>query len=99
MILPDGIDGRDNSVTFLNGLKLYTGQIQGNKNLVDAQRRVQIRETIRTHLQKERELYYKGIKVLSLFFIDEVKKYRVYEGDDDSGRNGAYAKMFEEEYT
>ncbi len=99
VILPDGIDGRDNSVTFLNGLKLYVGQIQGNENLVDAQRRVQIRETIRTHLQKERELYGKGIKVLSLFFIDEVKKYRVYEGDDDSGRNGAYAKMFEEEYT
>lgn len=99
VILPDGIDGRDNSVTFLNGLKLYVGQIQGNENLVDAQRRVQIRETIRTHLQKERELYSKGIKVLSLFFIDEVGKYRMYEGEDDSGRNGEYAKMFEEEYT
>lgn len=99
VILPDGIDGRDNSVTFLNGLKLYAGQVQGNENLVEAQRRVQIRETIRIHLQKERELYGKGIKVLSLFFIDEVGKYRVYEGEDDSGRNGEYAKMFEEEYT
>ena len=62
------------------------------------QRRVQIRETIRTHLRRERELYPKGIKVLSLFFIDEVAKYRLYDGDSDDGRNGEYARMFEEEY-
>ena len=93
------IDGRDNSVTFLNGLKLYAGQIQGNEQMTALQRRVQIRETIRTHIQRERELYPKGIKVLSLFFIDEVAKYRLYDGDnDDDGRNGEYAKMFEEEY-
>ena len=48
VILPDGIDGRDNSVTFLNGLKLYAGQIQGNEQMTALQRRVQIRETIRT---------------------------------------------------
>ena len=99
VILPDGIDGRDNSVTFLNGLKLYAGQIHGNAQMVELQRRVQIRETIRTHLQRERELYPRGIKVLSLFFIDKVDKYRVYDGDSDDGRNGEYAKMFEEEYT
>ena len=92
------IDGRDNSVTFLNGLKLYAGQIQGNEQMTALQRRVQIRETIRTHIQRERELYPKGIKVLSLFFIDEVAKYRLYDGDNDDGRNGEYAKMFEEEY-
>jgi type III restriction enzyme len=97
-ILPDGIDGRDNSVTFLNGLKLYAGQIQGNEQMVSLQRRIQIRETIRTHIRRERELYPKGIKVLSLFFIDEVKKYRDYDGDNDDGRNGEYAQMFEEEY-
>lgn len=99
VILQDGIDGRDNSVTFLNGLKLYAGQIHGNAQMVELQRRVQIRETIRTHLQRERELYPRGIKVLSLFFIDKVDKYRVYDADTDDGRNGEYAKMFEEEYT
>lgn len=98
IILPDGIDGRDNSVTFLNGLKLYAGQISGNEQMTALQRRVQIRETIRIHLQRERELYPEGIKVLSLFFIDEVAKYRLYDGDNDDGRNGEYAKMFEEEY-
>ena len=97
-ILPDGIDGRDNSVTFLNGLKLYAGQISGSEQMTALQRRVQIRETIRTHIQRERELYPKGIKVLSLFFIDEVAKYRQYDGDNDDGRNGEYARMFEEEY-
>ena len=93
------IDGRDNSVTFLNGLKLYAGQISGNEAMTALQRRIQIRETIRVHLQRERELYPKGVKVLSLFFIDEVGKYRLYDGDSDSGRSGEYAKMFEEEYT
>lgn len=97
-ILPNGIDGRDNSVTFLNGLKLYAGQISGSEQMVALQRRIQIRETIRTHIQREQELYRKGIKVLSLFFIDEVSKYRSYDGDDDAGRNGEYAQMFEEEY-
>lgn len=97
-ILPNGIDGRDNSVTFLNGLKIYAGQICGNEQLVSLQRRIQIRETVRTHIQRERELYPRGIKVLSLFFIDEVSKYRSYDGDDDAGRNGEYAQMFEEEY-
>ena len=98
VILPDGIDGRDNSVTFLNGRKLYAGQISGNEQMTALQRRIQIRETIRTHIQRERELYPRGIKVLSLFFIDEVSKYRLYDGDNDDGRNGEYAKMFEEEY-
>ena len=82
----------------MNGLKIYAGQICGNEQLVSLQRRIQIRETIRTHIQRERELYPRGIKVLSLFFIDEVSKYRSYDGDDDAGRNGEYAQMFEEEY-
>lgn len=98
VILPNGIDGRDNSITFLNGLKLYAGQIQGNEQMTAVQRRIQIRETIRTHIRRERELFPKGIKVLSLFFIDEVAKYRVYDDDNDDGRNGEYARMFEEEY-
>ena len=45
---------------------------------------MQIRETIRTHLRRERELYSRGVKVLSLFFIDEVSKYRLYDGDSGS---------------
>lgn len=55
------------------------------------------RETILSHIQRERQLFYKGIKVLSLFFIDEVAKYKQY---DAAGQpvNGIYAEMFEEEY-
>lgn len=98
IILPNGIDGRDNSITFLNGVKLSMGQIQGNVQMTQLQRRIQIRETIRTHLRREQELYAKGIKVLSLFFIDEVAKYRLYDNDKDDGHNGEYACMFEEEY-
>lgn len=90
------IDGRDDSVEFLNGIKIFAGDVIG---AVDEEqlRRIQIRETILSHLQRERQLFYKGIKVLSLFFIDEVANYREY---DAAGQpvNGKYAAMFEEEY-
>lgn len=91
------IDGRDDSIEFINGVKLYAGDVIG-KVSEDQIRRIQIRETILSHIQRERELFYKGIKVLSLFFIDEVAKYKQY---DASGQpmNGRYAEMFEEEYT
>lgn len=90
------IDGRDDSVEFLNGIKLYAGDVIG-KVSEDQLRRIQIRETILSHIQREQELFYKGIKVLSLFFIDEVAKYKQY---DEAGvaTNGLYADMFEEEY-
>lgn len=90
------IDGRDDSVEFLNGIKIYAGNVIG-KVSEDQLRRIQIRETILSHIQRERELFYKGIKVLSLFFIDEVAKYRVY---DEAGQatDGIYAQMFVEEY-
>lgn len=65
------IDGRDNSVEFLNGIKIYAGDVIGAVD-EDQLRRIQIRETILSHIQRERKLFYKGIKVLSLFFIDEV---------------------------
>lgn len=90
------IDGRDDSVEFLNGIKIYAGDVIG-KVSEDQLRRIQIRETIISHIQRERELFYKGIKVLSLFFIDEVAKYRQY-GEAGEATNGAYADMFEEEY-
>ena len=61
----------------------------------NAKRRIQIREVIRAHLDKERELFAQGVKTLSLFFIDEVAKYRDYEREDTLGE---YARWFEQEY-
>ncbi len=90
------IDGRSNSIEFLNGIKIYAGDVIGNIS-EEQFRRIQIRETILSHIERERQLFYKGIKVLSLFFIDEVANYRKY---DESGNpvNGIFADMFEEEY-
>lgn len=90
------IDGRDDSLEFLNGIKLYAGDVIGKVD-ENQLRRIQIRETILSHIQRERQLFYKGIKVLSLFFIDEVAKYRAYDAAGQAG-NGVYAEMFEEEY-
>lgn len=89
------IDGRDDSVEFLNGIKIYAGDVIG-KVSEEQLRRIQIRETILSHIERERQLFYKGIKVLSLFFIDEVDHYRQYENGQQT--NGLFAKMFEEEY-
>ena len=90
------IDGRDDSVEFINGIKLYAGDVIGEVS-EEQFRRIQIRETILSHIERERQLFYKGIKVLSLFFIDEVEHYRKY---DKSGNpeNGIFADMFEQEY-
>ena len=90
------IDGRDDSVEFLNGIKIFAGDVIGSVD-EDQLRRIQIRETILSHIQRERQLFYKGIKVLSLFFIDEVANYREYDAANQSV-NGKYATMFEEEY-
>lgn len=88
------IDGLEGYVRFTNGLLLHEGDAVGAVN-EDYLRRIQIRETIRTHLERERQLFGQKIKVLSLFFIDHVDSYRLYEGDDSKGK---FAKMFEEEY-
>lgn len=90
------IDGRDNSIEFLNGIKIYAGDVIG-KVSEEQLRRIQIRETILSHIERERQLFHKGIKVLSLFFIDEVAKYKQYDAAGNSF-NGIYADMFEEEY-
>ena len=90
------IDGVKGCITLLNGLTIYEGEMIGSVN-EDYIRRIQIKETIRTHLERERALFGKGIKVLSLFFIDHVENYRVYESGG-STRNGKYAEMFEQEY-
>jgi type III restriction enzyme len=84
-------------VSFTNGVNLYVSDIHGNIN-EEHKRRIQIRETIRSHLNKERTLYKNGIKIMSLFFIDEVKNYRQYD-EDGNQISGKYAQIFEEEYT
>lgn len=84
------------TVTFMNGLELTVGQAVGD---IDEHhlRRIQIRETVRSHIEKERELFHQGIKVLSLFFIDEVAKYRLYSPEGIK-MQGEYEQVFEEEY-
>ena len=86
----------NNTVSFINGNVLELGKATGEVSEMDM-RRIQIRETIRSHFEKEEELFERGIKVLSLFFIDEVAKYRQY---DENGEeiNGVYGNIFEEEY-
>ena len=88
------IDAYHNVVWFINGIEIKVGQVLWN---IDEEhiRRIQIRETIKQHLEKERLMFHKWIKVLSLFFIDEVKKYRDYDQPDEKW---IYAHMFEEEY-
>ncbi|GAI56206.1 unnamed protein product, partial [marine sediment metagenome] len=63
----------------------------------DEYKRLQIRKTIEEHLEKEMDLRPKGLKVLSLFFIDRVANYRWYD-DDSNPQQGKYARVFEEEY-
>ncbi|MDQ0470134.1 type III restriction-modification system endonuclease [Labrys wisconsinensis] len=88
------IDARNDTVEFTNGLVLRAGEATGDVSERDI-RRIQIRETIKAHLDKEKQLFAQGIKVLSLFFIDEVVKYRDYAQPDEKGE---YARVFEEEY-
>ncbi len=90
------IDPIRGCVTFTNGETIYTGDVVGDVSEKDM-RRIQIRETILSHFEKEEKLYNQGIKTLSLFFIDEVSKYRQYDENGDEVL-GEYGKMFEEEY-
>lgn len=90
------ISGITNTVRFTNGVTVDVGQAIGDVS-EEHVRRIQIRETIKSHLEKERELYQYNIKVLSLFFIDEVAKYREY-GEGGETQPGVYARIFEEEY-
>jgi type III restriction enzyme len=90
------IDGRDSSVTFTNGKQLFAGDVTGSVS-EEQLRRIQIRETILSHIERELLLYSKGIKVLSLFFIDEVAKYKQYDAAG-SALGGTYADIFEDEY-
>ena len=92
----ESIDGFNRTVRLLNGLVLREGEMVGKVNDIYV-RRHQIRETILSHIEKERKLFKMGIKCLSLFFIDHVDNYRIYEQGGGT-RNGQYAEIFEEEY-
>ncbi len=89
------IDALKNTISFTNGVEIEGGEATGDVNEM-ALRRIQIREAIKAHFEKEQALFVQGIKVLSLFFIDEVAKYRRY--DDTGAVAGEYAAIFEEEY-
>lgn len=90
------IDGVKGCIRLSSGEEVYEGQAIGAVT-EDALRRIQIRTTIRKHLEREQQLYRRGIKALSLFFIDAVEKYRVYEAGGET-RRGCWAEIFEEEY-
>lgn len=90
------IDPYYSTVSFTNGESVAMGDVAGDIAESDM-RRIQIRETIRAHIEKERRMFNHGIKVLSLFFIDEVAKYRVYDEEGNEGI-GEYGKIFEQEY-
>jgi len=88
------INANTDTLSFSNGVELSVGEAVGDVNEATL-RRIQIREAIKAHFDKEQVLFHQGIKVLSLFFIDEVAKYRDYSAADEKGE---YACMFEEEY-
>lgn len=89
------IDASRDVIELSDGDVVVAGQLADRDVTEETKRRIQIREVVRAHLEKERQLFRQGIKVLSLFFIDEVAKYRDYEREDTLGD---YARMFEEEY-
>ena len=101
----ESIDGYNRTVRLLNGTIMHEGEMIGRVNDVYV-RRHQIRETILSHIHKERKLFKMGIKCLSLFFIDHVDNYRKPhsptpspKGEGENCDKGIYAQMFEEEYT
>ena len=90
------IDPIAGTVTFTNGDVIRKGDVVGDVSERDM-RRVQIRETIISHFEKEEQNFNMGIKTLSLFFIDEVAKYRQYDAEGNEAL-GEYGRVFEEEY-
>lgn len=88
------INANTDTLSFTNGLQLTVGDATGDVTEA-ALRRIQIREAIKAHFDKEQALFQHGVKVLTLYFIDEVAKYRDYSQPDEKGE---YARIFEEEY-
>ena len=91
----DDINAAGGFILLSSGKKLAVGYTTGG--VTDRIRREQIRQTIRAHFEREKQLYRQGIKVLSLFFIDAVDKYRVYEAGGEVSK-GRWAEIFEDEY-
>jgi len=89
------INANTDTLSFTNGVELTVGDATGDVTEA-ALRRIQIREAVKAHFDKEQALFQQGVKVLTLFFIDEVAKYRDYAAPDEQGE---YARIFEEEYT
>ncbi len=89
------INANTDTLIFTNGMELTVGDATGDVTEA-ALRRIQIREAIKAHFDKEQTLFWQGVKVLTLFFIDEVVKYRDYTQADEKGE---YARIFEDEYT
>ncbi|HDS1651094.1 TPA: DEAD/DEAH box helicase family protein [Stenotrophomonas maltophilia] len=89
------INANTDTLSFTNGVELTVGDATGDVTEA-ALRRIQIREAIKAHFDKEQALFQQDVKVLTLFFIDEVAKYRDYAQADEKGE---YARIFEEEYT
>lgn len=89
------ISANADTIELSNGDVIKAGDLCDKDVTEQTKRRIQIREVIRSHIDKERSLHPQGVKILSLFFIDEVAKYRDYSRDDTLGE---YARIFEEEY-
>ncbi len=89
------IDARIDQLSFTNGVELTAGEVTVDVT-EKALRQIQIREAVKAHFKKEQLLFSQGVKVLTLFFIDEVAKYRQY--DEGGEVLGEYARIFEEEY-
>lgn len=87
------INAKKKFILFSNGIKISEGEFIGSETEI---KRIQIRETIKSHFEKEEKLYEKNIKVISLFFLDKVSNYRQYE--ENKKTLGKYGLMFEEEY-
>ena len=91
----NGIDVANGFIELSNGEMLFTGDTFGD--ITDDVMKVQIKKTVEEHFLKERIFQSKGLKVLSLFFIDRVANYRSY-GSDGTPLKGKFAEWFEEAY-
>src|SRR5574344_2091153 len=92
----DTLNASHSTVTFSNGKIMYVKDVFGDIS-ADHKARIQIRETIKAHFRKEASLFKRGIKTLSLFFLDEVANYRQYD-EDGNQKLGRYGEIFEQEY-
>lgn len=92
----DTLNASHSTVTFSNGKIMYVKDVYGDIS-ADHKARIQIRETIKAHFRKEASLFKRGIKTLSLFFLDEVANYRRYD-EEGNQQLGRYGEIFEQEY-